>query len=81
MGSAQPDDGGLRRRAPVAYIILVLLGEAEEADDAPPVQFAGRAEAVRGPFHAVAERISAVVVKSPVDTEGPSRPRLRTAVD
>ena len=59
----------LRRRAPGAYIILVLLGEAEEADDAPPVQFAGRAESVRGPLHALAERILAVVVKSPVDTE------------
>ena len=55
----------LRRKAPAAHLILVLLGEAEGADDAPPLQFAGRAESLRGPVHVVAERIAELVAPNP----------------
>ena len=55
----------LRRKAPAACIIFVLLDQTEEANGVQPLQLPGGAESVRGALDTIAARISEIIIHSP----------------
>jgi predicted PurR-regulated permease PerM len=61
----------LHRTAPASHIMLVMLGEPDEAEEGEAWQLPRYAENIRGPLDTVAERISNVVLSSSARRDTP----------